>query len=230
MSQKNKYGIRCPKCEHEQQVDLYDSLNIGEEEELKFALMANEINVIECDSCSFQFRVDKNLLYHDPDNNLMVYLFNAPLDQLEAAQEEFLTTVQSLNRALPEDVEAPQVHLVLSRGELVERIFMHEASLNERIIEYIKYQVHSNNLESIDPQVKLLLFNAQDSTADHLCFIVQDVESEKLEGMLEYKREAYDAYIEMFEKDDEVGNIFELFPGPYISARALLLNQKKAEG
>jgi hypothetical protein len=160
----------------------------------------------------------------------MIYLFNASLDQLEATQEEFLTTVQSLNRALPEDVEAPQVHLVLSRTELVERIFMHEAGLNERIIEYIKYQIHSNNLESIDPQTKVLLFNAQDSTADHLCFIVQAVESEKLEGMLEYKREAYDTYIEMFEKDDEVGNIFEMFPGPYISARALLLNQEKAEG
>ena len=74
MSQKNKYGIRCPKCEHEQQVDLYDSLNIGEEEELKSALMSNQVNVVECDSCSFQFRVDTNLLYHDPDNNLISYL------------------------------------------------------------------------------------------------------------------------------------------------------------
>jgi Zn ribbon nucleic-acid-binding protein len=228
MSQKNKYGIHCPKCGEAQQVELFDSLNIGEDPSLKDDLLANKINVVACTGCEFNYRVDKNLLFHDPDNNLMIYLFNTPIEGVEAAQKEFLTTVQALNQAIPADVETPELHLVLSRTELVERIFLHETGLNDRIIEYIKCQIYANHLDEIPPQAKALLFNAEDSTADNLCFVVQHVESEKLEGMIEYRREAYDAYIEMFEKDDEVGNIFEMFPGPYISARALLLSREKA--
>jgi Zn ribbon nucleic-acid-binding protein len=227
MSQKSKYPIVCPKCGNQEKVDLYDAINLADDPKLKKALLANKINAVECGKCGFSYRIDKNLLYHDPEKMLMIYLLDCPWDEYEAAQTEFLETVKTLSQALPDDVTPPQVHLVINRSELIERIFLHEAGLNERIIEYIKFQIYTRNSETADPEQKILLFNAQDSTADDLCFILKDAESGKLEGMLNYKREAYDAYTEMFEKDDEVGNIFELFPGPYISARTTLLADDK---
>ena len=229
MSQKNKYPITCPKCQKQERVDLYDAINLAEDPELKNTLLANKLNAIDCASCGYTFRVDKNLLYHDPEHHLMIYLFDCPDDAYEEAQSEFVETTRSISQALPADVTPPQVHMVINRSQLIERIFLHEAGLNERIIEYIKMQIYTHSSEAADPEGKILLFNAEDSTGDDLCFVIQDAETGKLEGMLQYKREAYDAFTEMFEKDDEVGNIFELFPGPYIDARATLLT-KDAEG
>jgi len=211
-------------------MELYDAINLADDPALKETLLANQINVLECPSCGFSFRIDKNLLYHDPEKHLMIYLFDCSWEDYEAAQNEFLETIKGISQALPADVTPPQVHLVINRNELVERIFLHEAGLNERIIEYIKYQIYTRSPEAGDPESKTLLFNAQDSSGEELCFVIQNAETGKLEGMLNYKREAYDAFTEMFEKDDEVGNIFELFPGPYISARTLLLTQDEKDG
>ena len=229
MSQKNTYPIVCPKCQHQDRVELYDAINLAEDAELRDELLTNKLNAITCTSCGFAFRIDKNLLYHDPENHLMIYLFDCPTDEYESAQTEFIETTSGISQALPADVTPPQVHFVINRSQLIERIFLHEAGLNERIIEYIKLQIYTRSSEAADPENKILLFNAEDSTGDDLCFVIQDEESGKLEGMLTYKREAYDAFTEMFEKDDEVGNIFELFPGPYINARATLLAQDEEQ-
>jgi hypothetical protein len=128
-----------------------------------------------------------------------------------------------MEASLRETSGAPplRLHLVLTRAELVERIFLIEAGFDERVIEYIKYMVFSNNASRLDPTAKRLLFNAQDSTAETLCFVVQDIATRKLEGVLQYDRAAAKELEAMF-----AGNpsqpLSELFPGPIVSARRLM--------
>ena len=57
MSQEKTYRISCPKCGHEQEVSLFDSVNVGEGPDLKQALMRNQINNIHCARCEFSFRI-----------------------------------------------------------------------------------------------------------------------------------------------------------------------------
>ena len=60
--------------------------------------------------------------------------------------------------------------------------------------------------------------------------MVQDVESKKLESVLQYDRKTYTALCETFDKDDQTPTLLELFPGPYISARRLILKETAASG
>ena len=75
---------------------------------------------------------------------------------------------------------------------------------------------------------KNLLFNAQDSTPENLCFVVQDVASRKLERLLYYNRKAYEELCAMFSGAEQAQALRKLFPGPYVSARAVLLSAPAA--
>ncbi len=223
------YPISCPECGHHQDVTLYDSINVSEAPELRDDLLANRINAVTCESCGFSFRVDKPLLYSDPSQSIMIYWIPTEGTTLETSQEElFRDSITQLGESMPDDLDAPEIHLVLQRTELVERIFLLEAGLDERIIEYIKYTVYTRNIEQVEPDTKNLLFNAEDSTDERLLFVVQDLQSGQFESVLEFSREAYQGLVEMFDSDDKTPSLFELFPGPHINARAMLLNQSSA--
>lgn len=226
MSQQSSYPIRCPKCGHEQSVVLYDAINAKEEPELRAQLMQNRLNVVRCAGCGFEFRVDKNLIYCDPAHKLLVFWVPAAEADYARGEEQFVSLLSELSGLLPDDLHAPAVHLVFSRTELIERIFLIEAGLDERLIEYIKYTLYTRNAARLDPATKQLLFNATDSTPEHLCFVVQDIASRKFEAVLQYAREAYNGLREMFSADEKSTDLLELFPGPHVCARTLLLREQ----
>lgn len=230
MSEKRSYNIRCPKCGHEQAVELHDSVNVKLHPELREALMNNQLNTVACASCSFAFRVDKQLIYSDPAHKLLIFWVPAEEAAYDADEDKFVDMLGELTKVLPDDVEAPSVHLVFSRTELIEMIFLKEAGLDERIIEYIKYTMYSKNPGKLEPTDKALLFNAHDSNAESLCFVVQDVQTRKFEAVLNYARESYNALKETFGDEEKSFDLLELFPGPYISARHTLLREMQTEG
>jgi Zn ribbon nucleic-acid-binding protein len=229
MSQQTIYPISCPKCRAAQDVALYDSINVAASPELREQWLANQLNRVACPKCGFSFRVDKPLLYNDPVRRFMIYLLPAGPDPAGRQEQQFADLVRSLTESLPPGVQAPALHLVVSRSEMVERIFLLEAGLNERIIEYIKHIIYTRNVDRLDPAAKNLLFDAQDSTAETLCFVVQNLATQKLDGVLQYSRAAYQGLCEMFDRDEQTPSLMELFPGPRVNARALLLREAQTE-
>ena len=223
MSAQKTYTIRCPKCRHEQKVELYESINVAQQPELKTALFENRLNRVQCESCDASFRVDKPLLYHDADRNILIHWMPDTAASREDILDEFDKSMEELRKVLPPDIEPPRVRLVFTRAELVELIFIIEAGMEERVVEYIKYTIHTQNMKRVPPAEKQLLLNVQDSTGEELLFAIQDVATSALEDVLSYPRPAYRSVCEMYRgKPDE---FMELFPGPYISARAALMEE-----
>ena len=224
MSRSNTYTIACPSCGRQQDVELYEAINVETDPELKMALMENRLNRVECRDCDASFRVDMPLLYNDPKNKILIHWMpereGMTRDQII---EDFDETLEGINEVLPDDIAAPKMRLVLTRVELVELIFMIEAGLNQRVVEYVKYSIYTRNMEKLDPHKYRMLLNVGDSTEDELCFVMQDIESLELNNVLRYGRAAYQSMCELFaESPDE---FMEMFPGPCISARNLLLEE-----
>lgn len=229
MSEQRTYPIRCPKCGQSLDAALYESVNVKTDPALKEQLMMNRLNAVTCGQCGLSFRVDKALLYQDPDRQLLIYWLPVPEDQIEDGEARFADWLAEMSRILPEGIHGPSVHLVFNRTELVERIFLKEAGLDERLVEYIKYLIYSKNAGKLAPAEKILLFNAQDSTESMLRFVVQDARTRQFESALDYGRDAYRALAETFGTDDKSADLLELFPGPYVNARALLLKELASE-
>jgi hypothetical protein len=210
-------------------VELHESVNVKTDPGLKDELMRNRLNAVTCPQCQLSFRVDKALLYTDPDRRLLIYWLPVAGDQIEDGEEQFSDWIRDMGQVLPDGLRAPDVHLVFTRTELIERIFLKEAGLDERIIEYIKYLIYAKNAGKMNPADKVLLFNAQDSTDETLRFVVQDVATRQFEAALDYSREAYKAIVETFGAEEKTADLLELFPGPYVSARALMVRELDSE-
>ncbi len=226
MSISRTVNISCPSCGTQQDVELYDAINVESEPELKDALMLNQLNRVECPDCELSFRVDLPMLYTDPKSNIMIHWVPETEEaSREQILEEFEQSLEQMNELLPPDAEMPKVRLVTSRVELVELIFLIEAGLNHRVVEYIKYSIYTRNLESIDPHKYRLLLNVQDSTDEEFCFVKQDAQSQQLGDMLRYGREAYKSMSELY--DENPDEFMDMFPGPCISARNLLLEEEE---
>jgi hypothetical protein len=203
-------------------------VNIQTDPELKDALMHNQLNRVQCSDCELNFRVDLPVLYNDPEKKILIHWVPETEGfDLELVLEEFERSIEQMNESLPEGVEIPSVRLVLSRVELVELIYMIEAGMNQRVVEYVKYSIFTRNPE-VDPHKYRLLLNVQDSTEEELCFVMQDVQSQELGKVLRYGRSAYDSMKALYEETPE--EFLDMFPGPCISARNLLLEDEEFEG
>ena len=75
------------------------------------------------------------------------------------------------------------------------------------------------NEDKLPAQFKGLLFDAQDSTDEQLCFVVQDRKTRKLEAVLNFSRVDYEALVNIFDADDQLALLEEQFPGPYLNGR-----------
>jgi hypothetical protein len=139
----------------------------------------------------------------------------------EQILEEFDEVIERMNAEAGEEVPVPNVRLVMNRVELIELIYMVEAGMNQRVVEYVKYSIYTRNQEKLDPEQYRMLLNVEDSTDDELLFVMQDVEDRQLGQVLRYGRSAYDSLLELFA--DEPEEFMEMFPGPCISARDVLL-------
>jgi len=223
MSISKTINISCPTCGTQQDVQLYDAINVETEPQMKDALMHNRLNRVECADCDASFRVDMPLFYNDPENKILIHWVPEGGDVTrEQILEDFDRSMEEMNEMIPVDIDLPNVRLVLSRVELVELIFMIEAGLNQRVVEYVKYSIHTRNTEKLDPKKFRLLLNVQDSSEDELCFVVQDVQEQTLGQVLRYGRAAYQSMSELYDESPE--EFVEMFPGPCISARNLLLD------
>ena len=227
MSEQRSYKINCPQCKHVSEVRLYESINVKTDPALREALMHNRINQVTCAGCGFTFRVDKQVIYSDPDRRLLIFWLPAKEDGWAAAEDRFGVWLREMGATLPDGMASPDVQLVFTRVELVERIFMAEAGLEPRLIEYLKHIIYTRNPTKLDPASKVLLVNAQDSTEQVLCFVIQDAASGQFEAMLQYNRDTYRGLAEMFNAPEKSADLLALFPGPAISARAVLLNERR---
>ena len=230
MSQKRTHEIACPLCGREQEVELWDSIDVEEEPELREQLLAGRVNRVECAGCQKPFRIDMPLVYHDRGPGIFIHY--EPLvggRTLAEAAAGFQAALKELDALMPGDLPPLEIHLVVEWSELVERIFLLEEGLDARLVEHVKYLMYRQNPEKIPAEKKNLLFDAQDSTDEQLCFVVQDRANRKLESVLNFSRADYEALVNVFDSGDSLALLMEQFPGPYLNGRLRFLQDQADE-
>ncbi len=220
MSTKRRYPIRCPECSRSFEADLYDSVTLNAEGRERDLLLSNRLNLVRCEGCGAEFRIEKPLLVHDATNRKLIYW--SPGDTVERAEKQVLEMVTGYAAAVPAE-EVPEVRVVLERNELVDKLFVFGVGLDDRAVEYLKYLVASRNPKRIRPDDHDVLFNGLDSTGDELSFLVQNRRTREIEIAFRYGRDAYREVTELFQdRGPESLSLRKLMPGAYVSFRLLL--------
>ena len=223
MSIKRSVNITCPACGTSQDITLVEVLNAQTDPDLKEDLMHNRLNRVSCSNCDIDFRVDLPLLYTDAKEELMIHWVPENEDaNREQILEEFDEAIERMNAETDEQVPVPNVRLVMTRVELIELIYMVEAGMNQRVVEYVKYSIYTRNQEKLNPECHRMLLNVEDSTDDELVFVMQHVEDQQLGQVLGYGRSAYESLLELFADDPE--EFAEMFRG-HVSVRVMFCSK-----
>ena len=124
----------CSACGRTHPVPVYGGINVAQDPALKDRVKDGTLFVWECPTCAAANLVRSQTLYHDPDMRLMVWLL--PEGALPEAQAEALEAALA---AQAEALEGYTLRRVCDVGSLIEKVNLHDAGLDDRIIEMCKY-------------------------------------------------------------------------------------------
>lgn len=119
MSKTSDIELTCSRCGHSFTASCIDMVNAGDEPELKEKILNGSIFVSECPSCGAKFIVSRPFVYIDPEQKLLVILSSEDLKG--------------------QDLQGLTGRRVESVGDLIEKIKIFDAGLDDIVIELCKF-------------------------------------------------------------------------------------------
>lgn len=88
--------IKCPNCGTQFQTPVFQLVDVGQQPELKQALLSGRLNVAVCPKCGAGGLLATPLVYHDPDKQLFFSLFPQEVAAKPEEQERFVGALQQI--------------------------------------------------------------------------------------------------------------------------------------
>ena len=129
----------CPACQHREQVAIYPNLNVAADPDLKARVLDGSLFVWECPRCGAKNLIRYPALYHDPHGRLMVWL----LPEGEATDPGLQDQMDTASQAL----DGYTLRRVGDVGSLLEKILIHDAGLDDTVVEMVKYVTRLEMIE-----------------------------------------------------------------------------------
>lgn len=154
--------VPCPACQNTQDFTAWESLNVTLDPERRAELLNGSLTRFTCSQCGHSAEVAYPMLYHDMEKQLMLWL----MPEGEG----------------PEDPEPPMPEMpgpagsgytyrrVGSRNELVEKVFVFDAGLDDRVIECVKLILSTQIPPEKAPPGTDLLFTRAEEDRQRLSF------------------------------------------------------------
>jgi hypothetical protein len=119
--------------------------------------------------------------------------------------------------------QPPECRLTVTRKSFVEKISIHVSRLQDRLIEYVKYQLYTGREHRIDPVRYELLYDFTAGDGHKLPFLVMDRESGRATAAAHIPMKVYSELAEMFLPGSALAEeLNALFPGCFVSVERLL--------
>ncbi len=143
---------RCRHCGTEAEIPAYNIINVRENPGIKEQLLEGKLFIWTCPHCGTDNLVRYPLLYHDPDQKLLIWLSDG-IPEVEARMAETVSGEAGLADYTARMVDTP--------GDLMEKIKIYDAGLEDVPMEICKFVVR----QEMDKDVDLKFFRMEG--ADH---------------------------------------------------------------
>lgn len=130
----------CSKCGLKENISIYKSINISENPELKDKVKDGTLFLWECPHCHTVNLAKYETLYHDPATKLMVWLL--PDGEISEAQ---MNAISMHTKAMG----GYTLRRVSDMGSLMEKVLIHDAGINDAVLEMCKYVTKTEMLTKI---------------------------------------------------------------------------------
>ncbi|MBP5637438.1 MAG: CpXC domain-containing protein [Bacteroidales bacterium] len=121
---------RCRRCGAEEDIPAWNIINAQENPELRAELLEGKLFLWTCPRCGSDNLIKYPLLYHDPTQKLLLWLTDG-VPEVEARMAETIASEEGLQDYSARIVDTP--------GEMMEKIKIAEAGLDDVAMEICKY-------------------------------------------------------------------------------------------
>ena len=132
--------IKCRRCSADIPVRPVSVINSSENPELKNELVDGKLFIRECPVCGERQLVRFPLLYHDPSEKLLVWL----------SDENPETEAQMKKAVVVEGMEGYSGRIVDTPGQLIEKIKIFDAGLDDIAMELCKFVTRQETGKDVD--------------------------------------------------------------------------------
>jgi hypothetical protein len=133
VSHSEKLEAQCPSCRRFQTPLVWASVTADFDPHLKMKILNNDINAIQC-GCGRQLEIPQNLLYNDIRQRFRVWL-RYPDAQGKIDLEETIPATEKVFKL------GCRLRIVTSRMELIDKIRVFDAMLDDEAIEMVKLNI-----------------------------------------------------------------------------------------
>lgn len=215
----NPVVVPCPHC---QRLTSFEPITVLKKGMPELSLLfESRLNTCQCSECKQEFLYETPLLYRDDDAPLLIYYIpSSQLENLDQALTQMQTLRDRIFADLP-DNRQPRCRLAVNHSQFIEKIAIHQSGYDDRLMEYIKYQLfqHSSGLNFIRYE---LLFDFSGSSAETLNFIAFARETRQAEYTLEFSISDYRNMEKWFLADEREKELDKLFHLPLVRVDDLI--------
>ncbi len=145
----------CSHCHRSTQVEPVQRINTALDPELKARVRDGSLFVWECPYCGTRNLLKYQTLYHDPEARLMVWLLPEGMNPPAGVEEAV------------RDLEGYTLRRVLEVGDLIEKVNIHEAGLEDTVMEMCKWvtrrELSAKNPDMLSARMRFLRTEGSDN-------------------------------------------------------------------
>lgn len=192
MSELRTVTQHCPHCSKKSDLEIYSSINVSLDPTLKNRILDASLFSWECPHCHEVFNLLYGFLYHDMENDYMIFFEPDEKPCTELVEDRSIPSMPPMFNM--DGYKYRQVH---GLNRLKEKIHIIDAKLNDVAVEMLKLylKIHNEDIQAFD-----IYFDSIKD--DKITFAFYNPESEKW-GSFSLPVNAYKEYLSLVEQDEK---------------------------
>jgi hypothetical protein len=168
--------VNCPSCRQPVVVDVQQVFDVVEDSLAKQKLLSNAVNFLRCPNCGYQGMLGVPLVYHDPENELLLTFFPPDLNKSVNEQERQIgPMINRIIDRLPQEKRKAyllQPQSMLTYQTLVEKVLESEGITKEMLEEQQKKVKLLERLLTTTKEDRLSVIKEEESQIDAAFFSI----------------------------------------------------------
>jgi hypothetical protein len=191
-------------CEHEFESEIADSVDLAEQPEARRAILEGDFQTIHCPGCGKALKPEFPVLVREPGRTLF---FVPELDRVAYYRGKLPYPVGEVDR------------VAIGYDELVEKLRIRDAGLDDRVVEVLKYYLLQKALEHYEGEAEVrLLFHSKDDSG--LVFHALGLRDKEV-GVLKVSRQMAEKAGQQLQDKLREEPFDQILAGPYVSVNKL---------
>ncbi len=171
-----KTQVNCPSCRQPVVVEVQQVFDVTEDPLAKQKLLSNAVNFLRCPNCGYQGMLGVPVVYHDPENELLLTFFPPDLNKSVNEQEKQIgPMINRIIDRLPQEKRKAyllQPQSMLTYQTLVEKVLESEGITKEMLEEQQKKVKLLERLLTTAKDDRLSVIKEEESQIDAAFFSI----------------------------------------------------------